>query len=65
MRDPFGNEAERRLPGGVVSRWERDTAGRPRVHRIAHAGLEVAAVGYRWRSTEQLAALIDTHAGAT
>jgi RHS repeat-associated protein len=53
------------MPGRVVSRWERGINGRPRVHRILHAGLQVSAVGYRWRSAEQLAGLIDTQAGAT
>jgi RHS repeat-associated protein len=64
-RDGLGNEAARNLPGGVVGRWERDVAGRPQVHRVHHANVQVSAVGYQWRSTEQLAGLIDTAAGAT
>jgi RHS repeat-associated protein len=64
-RDARGNETERSLPGGVVSRWERQAMGRPRVHRVLHAGLQVSAVGYRWRSAEQLAGLVDTAAGPT
>jgi RHS repeat-associated protein len=64
-RDAVGNETERSLPGGLRSRWDRDVSGRPRVHRILHAGLQVSAVGYKWRSAEQLAGLIDTQAGAT
>ncbi len=63
-RDALGNETERRLPGGVVSRWEREATGRPHVHRITHNDALVGATGYRWRSTEQLAGLIDT-TGAT
>ena len=64
-RDALGNESERRLPGGVTSRWERAAMGRPRVQRIAHNEAPMGAVGYRWRSAEQLAGLIDTLAGAT
>ena len=64
-RDGLGQEVERSLPGGVVGRWEREVSGHPRVHRVEHAGLQVSAVGYRWRSAEQLAGLIDTAAGAT
>ena len=64
-RDALGNETERHLPGGVVSRWEREAMGRPRVQRIAQNGASVGGVGYRWRSSEQLAGLIDTVAGAT
>jgi RHS repeat-associated protein len=64
-RDALGNEAERRLPGGVTSRWEREAMGRPRAQRLVHRGAPMGAVGYRWRSAEQLAGLIDTQAGAT
>ena len=64
-RDAQGNETERRLPGGVVSRWERDATGRPRVQRLAHNDVAMGAVGYRWRSAEQLAGLIDSVIGAT
>jgi len=64
-RDPLGSEAERRLPGDVVSRWERDRVGRPQAHRIAREGETVSAVGYRFRSYEQIAGLIDTQEGPT
>ena len=37
-RDGLGNETERRLPGGIVGRWEREPSGRARVHRVEHAG---------------------------
>jgi YD repeat-containing protein len=33
VRDQLGLELERSLPGGVVSRWRRDTTGRPLQHR--------------------------------
>jgi RHS repeat-associated protein len=64
-RDGLGQEVDRKLPGGVVSVWDRDEAGRPKVHRIRQASVQVSAVGYQWRSNEQLAGLIDTHMGPT
>jgi YD repeat-containing protein len=45
-----------------VGARHRRTAARP-ADRTRGPGSR--AVGYRWRSTEQLAALIDTHAGPT
>ena len=64
-RDGLGQEVDRKLPGGVVSVWDRDEAGRPKVHRIRQESVQVSAVGYQWRSNEQLAGLIDTHRGPT
>jgi RHS repeat-associated protein len=64
-RDALGQETERRLPGGVTRRWERDRFGRPTVHRVLREQQQVSAVEYRWRSEEQLAALIDAKAGPT
>jgi len=65
-RDPAGNEIERALPGGLVSRWDRAAlTGQPRVQRVEHNGAAVGALGYQWRSAEQVAAQIDTVAGVT
>src|SRR5262249_4230858 len=64
-RNAVGSETERSLPGDVVSRWERDTVGRPAVHRVFRDEAQVAATGYRFRSYEQIAALIDTKRGMT
>jgi RHS repeat-associated protein len=64
-RDALGNETERRLPGGVVARWEREAMGRPILQRIAHNEAPVAVFGYAWRSTEQLASMIDAAAKVT
>ncbi|XXX76642.1 DUF6531 domain-containing protein [Sorangium sp. So ce134] len=64
-RDAAGGEVERALPGEVVSSWERDTSGRPRVHRTVRGGEPLMGTGYRWRSHDQIAALIDVHAGPT
>jgi YD repeat-containing protein len=63
-RDALGNELERRLPGGVVSRRERHAMGRPRIQRLAHNDAPLGAVGYRWRSADQLAGLIDRRSGS-
>ncbi|MCK6592809.1 MAG: RHS domain-containing protein, partial [Polyangiaceae bacterium] len=64
-RDALGNEVERRLPGGVVARWDRDSLGLPQVHRVRRANEHVRHVDYRWRSYEQLAELIDAEKGVT
>jgi RHS repeat-associated protein len=64
-RNALGTETERRMPGGVVSRWDRDPSGRPRVHRVLRNGEQISATGYQWHSDEQLAALIDTQMGPT
>jgi RHS repeat-associated protein len=64
-RNAAGAEMERRLPGGVVSRWERDHWGHTQVHRLLRKDVQVSAVGYQWRTDEQLAALVDTQAGST
>src|SRR5262245_33578112 len=65
QRDALGAEIERRLPGDVVSRWDRDRVGRPAVHRVFRDEVQVAATGYRWRSSQRLTALIDTQRGMT
>ncbi|MEO7329300.1 MAG: RHS repeat-associated core domain-containing protein [Minicystis sp.] len=64
-RNAIGAEVERSLPGEVVARWERDSVGRPAVHRVFRDEAQVAATGYRWRSYEQIVALIDTQRGMT
>lgn len=64
-RDGLGLEVERSMPGGVVSEWKRDASGRPEVHRVARDGEGVMGTGYRWRSSAQIAGLIDTVRGPT
>jgi RHS repeat-associated protein len=58
-RDAGGAEIERRLPGGVVSRWERDVSGRGRVLRATAPWDEGFSRGYQWRAEDQLAAIVD------
>ncbi|QRK13385.1 hypothetical protein JQX13_00095 [Archangium violaceum] len=60
-----GQEVERRFPGGVVSSWQYDAAGRPLTHFTrVRSELELQRA-YRWRGEEQLAALIDAWQGTT
>jgi RHS repeat-associated protein len=70
-RDPLGLELARRMPGGVVAIWKRDTFGRPTLRHVltgAFPGREatdVGRVGYEWRGPEQIAAMIDSKKGVT
>ncbi|HEX5753403.1 MAG TPA: DUF6531 domain-containing protein [Archangium sp.] len=63
-RDVAGREVERRLPGGVVSSWERDAFGLPLRQRIHVGEQEVSQVGYRWQG-QQLVGLVDALEGLT
>jgi RHS repeat-associated protein len=59
-RDPLGQELARRLPGGVVSRWDRDPFGRATQHRVLTGasaqspGTDVARRSYAWASPEEI-----------
>jgi RHS repeat-associated protein len=64
-RDAAGNETERALPGGVVSRWEHDQAGRPQLHRLFSGDAMLAGTEYQWKPGDQIASLIDTQKGET
>jgi RHS repeat-associated protein len=72
-RDPLGLEIVRRMPGGVVAMWDRDTYGRPSLRRVLtgagksshRGGTDVLRIGYRWRGADQIDALIDTRKGPT
>ena len=70
-RDPLGLELARRMPGGVVALWKRDTFGRPSSHQVLTGAFpereakDVSRVGYEWRSADQIAAMIDAKKGAT
>lgn len=59
QRDAEGAEVERRMPGGVVSRWERDVLGRGRLLRATSPWDKGFSRGYQWRSEDQLAAILD------
>ncbi len=63
QRDAEGAELERRLPGGVVARWDRDNMGRGRVLRAEGPWNEGFSRGYQWRADDQLGAIIDGTTG--
>lgn len=64
-RDATGTETERKLPGGILARWEHDRAGRRTVHHVAHNDTETLRREYTWRSEEQIAAIADKQTGVT
>lgn len=58
-RDAGGHEIERRLPGGVRSRWRRDLAGRP-VEHVVEAGRERSRhLRIQWAGSERIASNYD------
>lgn len=54
-RDAGGNEIERRLPGGVRSRWRRDLAGHPVEHQIEVGRERRRDLRIEWDSGERIA----------
>ncbi len=62
-RDALGQELARRLPGGVVSTWTRDTWGRATEQRVLTgastqtAGRDVTRRTYAWASAEEIASI--------
>jgi RHS repeat-associated protein len=62
-RDRLGLELERRLPGGVQSRWQRDALGRPQLHEIRLRGANHQTRQYTWATNDRLRALVDSVAG--
>lgn len=62
-RDALGNEIARRLPGGVIRRWERDVAGRPRRDAIQAGGRPLGERAYTWDGEEELRAVFDDQLG--
>ncbi len=62
-RDPLGQELARRLPGGVVSTWDRDPWGRATEQRVLvgastqSPGRAVARRSYAWASPDEIASI--------
>ncbi|MDC0740907.1 YraN family protein [Polyangium mundeleinium] len=56
-RDRVGDEVARQLPGEVTSHWDWDHVGRPAV-RTMEAPEVALELGYRWKSDEELEALV-------
>ncbi|HYO53043.1 RHS repeat-associated core domain-containing protein [Archangium sp.] len=64
-RDAEGRELSRRMPGGVVARWQYDEAGRPLMRSTLVDDREVARRTWRWRGEDQIAAILDKVQGPT
>jgi RHS repeat-associated protein len=62
-RDRLGLELERRLPGGVHARWQRDSLGRPQVQEIRVRGVTLQARQYTWETNDRLRMIIDSMNG--
>lgn len=65
VRDIMGLEIERHLPGGVQSRWERDSVGRPVKQEVWAAGQFRRAVQYTWDVNDRLKMVVDAMRGPT
>lgn len=59
-RDAGGLEVARWMPGGVVTHWKHDEAGRPIERRTQVGGGIGAQRTWRWRPGGQLSAMLDT-----
>jgi len=62
-RDPLGQELARRLPGGVVSVWDRDRWGRASEQRVVtgasaqSSGRNVSRRAYAWSAADEIASI--------
>ncbi len=63
-RNNLGQEIERNLPGGVVSRWERDATGRPKHHSVSVQEKNTTKKRYHWDVNDRLQAIYDQIAGS-
>ena len=62
-RNQLGQEIERHLPGGVRSRWQRDSMGRPVMHEIWSGQSQVRSRAYTWEPGGRLKMIIDAMNG--
>jgi len=62
-RDLLGLELLRELPGGVQSRWRRDSLGRPVQHDITASGTLLRARSYHWDTSDRLRMIVDAQQG--
>lgn len=63
-RDQLGQELERRLPGGIRSRWGRDALGRPLRHEL-DGDSKFRDVQYEWGADARLRRMVDHLRGRT
>ncbi|UHA73171.1 DUF6531 domain-containing protein [Paenibacillus sp. 481] len=59
----LGQEIERLLPGGVISEWQYDTAGRPEQHRVSAGGRETRKRRYEWDVNKRLKSVLNELTG--
>lgn len=58
-RDLVGLELERNLPGGVSSRWTRDSTGKPIEHQVVKGGKAYRDKHYHWEVNDRLKSITD------
>jgi RHS repeat-associated protein len=63
VRDVRGLEIERSLPGGLRSRWLRDTLGRPQQQQLLLGNLVQREREYRWDVGDRLRLVFDSQYG--
>ncbi|WP_052410289.1 DUF6531 domain-containing protein [Paenibacillus durus] len=59
----LGQEIERLLPGGVVSEWQYDVAGRPEQHSVKTGGRETRKRRYEWNANYRLKSMVNDLTG--
>lgn len=62
-RDALGLELSRQLPGGIQSRWRRDSMGRVIEHTVAGSKGIWRHMQYRWDHNDRLKEVIDLQKG--
>ena len=55
----LGLETERLLPGGIVSRWSYDKAGRPIRHNVIQGTRNSRNIQYRWSANDRLTHMVN------
>lgn len=63
-RDAMGVEIERSLPGGLRSRWVRDSLGRPLQQQLMRGNLPMREREYRWDVGDRLRMIFDSQYGS-
>ncbi|WP_224240704.1 DUF6531 domain-containing protein [Hyalangium gracile] len=63
QRDSLGLELERKLPGGIQRRWERDRLGRPVKDELWAGRKRQASTEYTWDANNRLRMLVDSARG--
>ncbi len=63
-RNLLGQEIERSITGGIVSTWERDITGKPKVHSISVNERVTAKRNYHWDVNDRLQGIYDHIAGS-